>query len=252
MWPYLGKAGLTKIALKRFFVVMYFQRIENALKNISIAFWNVGNVFQWNRNALQIHFKIISKHCQCVVNALQIHFKIISKHCQCVVKHWQRIEWNRRPSWIIHRIAAISYYKIFKTSCETISMNSSKYARNSSTYMSVWIWPETSNTWCFPLILKRRRARVVKLKYFGYCYLPFWLQFLQCWTNYGGTEKDCWLHACVSNDIRFEQSIESQISLNLNEPFLWRCFAFIVYRFDKRYCASVYYTFTVQCMIFIT
>ena len=28
------------------------------------------------------------------------------------------------------------------------------------------------------------------------------------------------LHACVSNDIRFEQSIESQISLNSNQPFL--------------------------------
>ena len=36
--------------------------------------------------------------------------------------------------------------------------------------------------------------------------------------NYGG--KDCLLHACVSNDIRFEQLIESQISLNSNQPFL--------------------------------
>ena len=27
-------------------------------------------------------------------------------------------------------------------------------------------------------------------------------------------------HECVSNDIRFEQSIESQISLNSNQPFL--------------------------------
>ena len=32
--------------------------------------------------------------------------------------------------------------------------------------------------------------------------------------------EDCLLHSCVSNDIRFEQSIESQISLNSNQPFL--------------------------------
>ena len=36
--------------------------------------------------------------------------------------------------------------------------------------------------------------------------------------NYGG--KNCLLHACVLNDIQFEQSIESQISLNSNQPFL--------------------------------
>ena len=36
--PYLGKAGLTKIALKRFSVLMHFQRIVNALKSISNAF----------------------------------------------------------------------------------------------------------------------------------------------------------------------------------------------------------------------
>ena len=36
-----------------------------------------------------------------------------------------------------------------------------------------------------------------------------------------GGKKDCLLHACVSNDIRFEQSIESRISLNSKQPFLW-------------------------------
>ena len=41
-----GKAGLTKIALKRFSVVMHFQRIVNALKSISNAFGNIANAFQ--------------------------------------------------------------------------------------------------------------------------------------------------------------------------------------------------------------
>ena len=33
-------------------------------------------------------------------------------------------------------------------------------------------------------------------------------------------KKNCLLRACVSNDIRLKQSIESQISLNSNQPFL--------------------------------
>ena len=44
---------------------MHFQCVENALKNISIAFWNVGNVFQRHRNALES----ISKSFQNIVNA---------------------------------------------------------------------------------------------------------------------------------------------------------------------------------------
>ena len=45
MWPYLGKAGLTKIALKRFSVKTHFQRIVNALRSIFNAFWNIANAF---------------------------------------------------------------------------------------------------------------------------------------------------------------------------------------------------------------
>ena len=45
MWPSLGKTGLTKFALSRFWA----QRISkrwNAFKNILNAFWNVCNVPQ--------------------------------------------------------------------------------------------------------------------------------------------------------------------------------------------------------------
>ena len=95
LWPYLGKAGLTKIALKRFSVVMHFQRILNALTSISNAFWNIANAFQRKRNALQIHFK---KHFQNVVNAL-------ANPCQ-------RVEWNRNgPFGIVHGTAAIRTMK---------------------------------------------------------------------------------------------------------------------------------------------
>ena len=101
LWPYLGKAGLTKIALKRFSVVMHFQRIYNALTSISNAFWNIANAFQRKRNALQIHFK---KHFQNVVNAL-------ANPCQ-------RIEWNRNgPFGIVHGTAAIRYYEFFTMNC---------------------------------------------------------------------------------------------------------------------------------------
>ena len=61
LWPYLGKAGLTKIALKRFSVKMHLQRIVNALRSIFNAFWNIANAFQRKRNALQIHLKRIFK-----------------------------------------------------------------------------------------------------------------------------------------------------------------------------------------------
>ena len=54
--------------LKRFFVVMHFQRIENALKSISNAFWNVANAFQRKRNGLQID--PFQEHFQNIVNAL--------------------------------------------------------------------------------------------------------------------------------------------------------------------------------------
>ena len=37
--------------------------------------------------------------------------------------------------------------------------------------------------------------------------------------NYGGKKTVCYMRPCVSNDIRFDQSTESQISLNSNQPF---------------------------------
>ena len=75
LWPYLGKAGLTKIALKRFSVVMHFQRIVNALKSISNAFWNIANAFQRKRNALRIHLKSIFKTLSMRWQTLTMHLK---------------------------------------------------------------------------------------------------------------------------------------------------------------------------------
>ena len=72
-WPYLGKAGLTKIALKRFSVVMHFQHIINALKSISNAFWNIANAFQRKRHALQIHLKSIFKTLSMYWQTLTTH-----------------------------------------------------------------------------------------------------------------------------------------------------------------------------------
>ena len=41
--------------------------------------------------------------------------------------------------------------------------------------------------------------------------------YLFGFSSYGvERKKDCLLHACVSNDLRFEQSIDSQISLHSN------------------------------------
>ena len=121
-----GKTRLNENSVA-FFRCNAFQCIENALKSISIAFWNVGIVFQWNWNALQIHFKIISKHCQ------------------CVFKHWQHIQWNGWPFGIIHRTAAISYQNLYN---ELLTTRSSTY---SITNLSVWIWAEISNTLSFPM-----------------------------------------------------------------------------------------------------
>ena len=47
MWPYLGKAGLMKIALSHFLSQRIWKR-WNALANILNAFESVGNVLQRN------------------------------------------------------------------------------------------------------------------------------------------------------------------------------------------------------------
>ena len=93
LWPSLGKAGLTKIALLHFSIATYFHRVGNGLKSISIAFWNVSNVFQPIWNALQNHFKTLSMHFQTLTThsmkrpAVWNH---LQNHCYQLLKSLQR------------------------------------------------------------------------------------------------------------------------------------------------------------------